>query len=425
MAKRLVRAKQKIRNAGIPYRVPPAHLLPERTPPCWRVLYLLFNEGYAASAGADLVRQNLSAEAIRLARVLAQLMPDEPEARRAARADAAARRPPCRPGRRGRRAGDPGGPGPHAAGTPPRSPRATRCWRRRCGAGGPGRTRSRPPSRPATRPRAEAADTDWPQIAALYGRAAGSCPHRWSSSTARSRSAWPRDRPPAWRWWTSWRGPGELAGYHLLPATRADLLRRLGRSTEAAAAYREALELAGHRRRTRYLRREWLSKVSVRGRIRSSVGYDGDRSGGGGERTDSLTLLALLTDDDWDKPTLCAGWRVREVVAHITMPYRLSIPRFLFGMLGSVASSTGIADRKARRDAADLPRPNSRTVLRQNINHPWKPPGGGFEGALSHDVIHGLDMTVALGIDRRGAGRADADRPRRHSPRSSSTSAST
>src|SRR6201989_674931 len=100
MAKRLVRAKQKIQNAGIPYRVPPAHLLPERVPGVLGVLYLLFNEGYSATAGADLIRQGLSAEAIRLARVLDRLMPDEPEAagllalmlmhdaRRAARLDA-------------------------------------------------------------------------------------------------------------------------------------------------------------------------------------------------------------------------------------------------------------------------------------------------------------------------------------------------
>src|SRR5271165_32470 len=100
MAKRLVRAKQKIQNAGIPYRVPPAHLLPERTPGVLAVLYLLFNEGYSATAGADLVRQNLCVEAIRLARVLTTLMPDEAEAggllalmllhdaRRAARLDA-------------------------------------------------------------------------------------------------------------------------------------------------------------------------------------------------------------------------------------------------------------------------------------------------------------------------------------------------
>src|SRR5206468_3314301 len=79
MAKRLVRAKQKIRNAGIPYRVPPAHLLPERTTAVLGVLYLLFNEGYTASAGADLIRQGLCGEAIRLGRLVAALMPDEPE----------------------------------------------------------------------------------------------------------------------------------------------------------------------------------------------------------------------------------------------------------------------------------------------------------------------------------------------------------
>src|SRR3954470_5046992 len=80
MAQRLVRAKRKIRNAAIPYRVPPAHLLPERTGAVLGVLYLLFNEGYSATEGADLMRQGLCAEAIHLARTLARLMPDEPEA---------------------------------------------------------------------------------------------------------------------------------------------------------------------------------------------------------------------------------------------------------------------------------------------------------------------------------------------------------
>ncbi|MGH8920861.1 MAG: RNA polymerase sigma factor, partial [Actinomycetes bacterium] len=100
LTKRLVRAKQKIRTAGIPYRVPPAHQLAERTAAVLAVLYLLFNEGYAASSGADLVRRSLCDEAVRLGRTLAALMPDEPaavgllallrlhDARRAGRVDA-------------------------------------------------------------------------------------------------------------------------------------------------------------------------------------------------------------------------------------------------------------------------------------------------------------------------------------------------
>ena len=80
LAQRLVRAKRRLRETGIPFRVPPDHLLPERLPAVLRVLYLVFNEGYAATAGDALVRRELCAEAIRLAKLLCVLMPDEPEA---------------------------------------------------------------------------------------------------------------------------------------------------------------------------------------------------------------------------------------------------------------------------------------------------------------------------------------------------------
>ncbi|MEU8221022.1 maleylpyruvate isomerase family mycothiol-dependent enzyme [Kribbella sp. NPDC048915] len=119
------------------------------------------------------------------------------------------------------------------------------------------------------------------------------------------------------------------------------------------------------------------------------------------ERAELTDVLAGLADDDWDKATLCAGWRVREVVAHITTPYRISTPKVVLGMLRAGGSFNRYADRQARRDAVELTPAQLVDCLRQNISHPWKPPGGGYEGSLSHDVIHGLDITVALGIDRR------------------------
>lgn len=110
-------------------------------------------------------------------------------------------------------------------------------------------------------------------------------------------------------------------------------------------------------------------------------------------------VLGGLDEEGWDSPTLCEGWRVREVVAHITMPYRLSLPGFVLGMIKARGDFNRMSDRSARADAAELTSSQLLTCLHDNVNHPWKPPGGGFVGALSHDVIHGLDITVGLGLD--------------------------
>lgn len=118
------------------------------------------------------------------------------------------------------------------------------------------------------------------------------------------------------------------------------------------------------------------------------------------ERRDLAAELARLPAEAWDAPTLCAGWRVRDLVAHVTMPFRYSAGRFAFEMLRSRGRFHAMADRCARRDAA-APPAELLAALRDNATHPWKPPGGGYVGALTHDVIHGLDALVPLGIDRR------------------------
>ncbi|HEY0449504.1 RNA polymerase sigma factor [Actinophytocola sp.] len=252
MAQRLVRAKKKIRNAGIPYRVPPADLLPERTSAVLGVLYLLFNEGYAATAGADLVRRSLTEEAIRLARVLAGLMPDEPEvagllsllllhdARRSTRVDADGELVTLDNQDRG---------GWNAAEIAEGVALLESALRR--GRPAPYQVQAAIAACHATAP--TAADTDWPQIASLYAELGKYVPSPIVELN-RAVAVAMADGPAA--------GlvlvdrlveDGELAGYHLLPATRADLLRRLDRRAEAADAYRAAIELAGSDTERRYL----------------------------------------------------------------------------------------------------------------------------------------------------------------------------
>jgi RNA polymerase sigma-70 factor, ECF subfamily len=241
MAQRLFRAKNKVRHAGIPFRVPPDHLLPERTGAVLAVLYLLFNEGYSASAGADLVRRQLTGEAIRLVRVLAGFMPDEPEAlgllalMLLQSSRSAARQAPD-----------------GSFVSLEEQDRSTwnraeiddglavleRALRRRR----PGPYQIQAAIAACHAEAAEARDTDWPQIALLYGQLAQLMPGPVVELN-RAVAVAMADGPQAGLDLLDALEPA-LATYYLLPATRADLLRRAGRVGEAAAAYRAALALA-------------------------------------------------------------------------------------------------------------------------------------------------------------------------------------
>ncbi|MFC5003387.1 RNA polymerase sigma factor [Dactylosporangium cerinum] len=254
MAQRLVRAKNKIRRSAIPFRVPPAHLLPERLEAVLAVVYLLFNEGYAATGGEVLIRGGLSAEAIRLGRVLAALMPDEPEvhgllalmllheARRPARLDAGGDLVPLEEQDR-------------TTWDHPRIEEGLaildRVLRRR--RAGRYQVQAAIAACHASARRAE--ETDWPQISLLYGQLIRLVPGPVVELN-RAVAVAMADGPAAGLALVdALRDDGHLTGYHLLPATRADLLRRLGRREEAVVAYREALSIVGTDAERRYLAR--------------------------------------------------------------------------------------------------------------------------------------------------------------------------
>ncbi|HEX6403051.1 MAG TPA: RNA polymerase sigma factor [Pseudonocardiaceae bacterium] len=242
IAQRIVRAKKKIRDAAIPYRVPGAGELPDRLPPVLTVLYLIFNEGYTSTSGA-LLRTDLCLEAVRLARALAALMPDEPEVigLLALLLLTEARRP-ARVGSSGELV------------TFAEQDRSL--WDRELIAEGHDLVRrclrrDRPgPYQLQAAINAVHTDgptTDWAQVLALYDQLLHHTP---TPIVALNRAvAVAEVHGPALALATI--ESLDLPGYHLLPATRANLLARLGRSTEALAAYDEAIALAtNHTERT-------------------------------------------------------------------------------------------------------------------------------------------------------------------------------
>ena len=256
MAQRLVRAKRKIKNAGIPYRVPPAHLLAERTVAVLGVLYLLFNEGYSATAGDDLVRGELCEEAIRLGKLVAVLMPDEAEVLGLLALML------LQDSRRGARTAPDGElvlleAQDRSLWDPERIDEGRRVLERalRLRRAGPYQLQAAIAALHADARTAE--ETDWPQIAALYGeleRITGSPVVALNRAVAVAMS-------DGYERGLELMGDLPLDGYHLYHSARADLLRRLDRRDEAASAYRRALELTASEPERRYLSRR-LAEVS-------------------------------------------------------------------------------------------------------------------------------------------------------------------
>jgi len=242
LAQRLVRAKRKIRDAGIPYRVPPADLLPERLDGVLRVLYLVFNEGYAASSGDALIRRELCAEAIRLARIVVSLLPDEPEARgllalmllHDARRDARV--------------------GPNGEIVLLDDQDRSRWDTARIGEGRasvedalgmrrPGPYQVQAAIAALHDEAAVPEDTDWAQIVSLYGTLQRMAPSPVVELNLATAVAMTDGPAVGLAMMDGIAASGELDAYPYLHAARADMLRRLGRWSEAEAAYRRALAL--------------------------------------------------------------------------------------------------------------------------------------------------------------------------------------
>ncbi|MFD7907009.1 maleylpyruvate isomerase family mycothiol-dependent enzyme [Kitasatospora sp. NPDC059747] len=119
------------------------------------------------------------------------------------------------------------------------------------------------------------------------------------------------------------------------------------------------------------------------------------------ERRELADVLDSLTADQWNSPSLCDGWTVRAVAAHMSTGFRHSGARTLLEIVRAGGSIHRMADRVARRDAAALSEQEIAAALRDNAAHPWRPPVGGRIAGLAHDAVHGLDITVALGLPAR------------------------
>lgn len=255
MAQRIVRAKAKITNAGIPYRVPPPDALAERLDGVLAVLYLIYNEGYTASAGADLQRPDLAMEAIRLTRLLTALLPQTEarallalmllqHARSDARADSEGDLIPLEDQDRTRWDA-----GEIAEGLALLRPPAD--------APGPYRLQAEIQAQHA-RAR-DAAETDWAEILALYQLLPDTPFIELNRAIAVGMAVGPEAGLSAL---AALAVSGALAGHHLLPAAQADLCRRCGRVREAERRYREAIELAPTDPERRFLQRRLAALAS-------------------------------------------------------------------------------------------------------------------------------------------------------------------
>jgi RNA polymerase sigma-70 factor (ECF subfamily) len=253
-AQRLVRAKKKIAEARIPYVVPSREELPDRLSGVLTAIYLVFNEGYSASGGESLLRPDLSSEAIRLARLLVSLLPAEPEALGILALML------LHDARRDARVGTDGALVPLEEQDRSRWDRAkivegldvldrAIAMRRR----GPYQLQA---AIAALHSKAStAASTDWPQIAALYGALHQMVPTAIVELNAAAAVAMVSGPEAGLEWIERVEAGGELGQYHLLPAARADLLRRAGRGSEAEEHYRHALALARNPAERLYLER--------------------------------------------------------------------------------------------------------------------------------------------------------------------------